>query len=80
MNFLMLSCKKASALIDKKTLLGLTLKERVMLKMHTAMCTACTAYNKQSRFIEHALHEHFNTGTEQLNTKELKAQIISKLN
>ena len=80
----MLSCKKAAALIDKKPLFGLTLKERVMLKMHTALCTACTEYKKQSKFIEHALHKHFHTITEEGNTiienKELKAQIISKLN
>lgn len=55
-----------------------------MLKMHTAMCTACTANKKQSRFIEPTQHKHLNTGTGLFNiiieNKELKAQIISKLN
>ncbi len=82
MNYLMLSCQKASALLDKKDFFGLTRKEKVMLKMHTAMCDACTNYKKQSELIDKILHKHFHTITEEVNTiienKELKAQIISK--
>ena len=82
-NYLMLTCQKASALIDKKNLLGLTRKEKVMLKMHTAVCKYCSAYQKQSKIIDHALHKHFHSINDGVNViienKELKEKIISKL-
>ncbi len=83
MNFLMLSCKKAAALIDKKTEVKLSWKENMQLHMHTSMCDACTAYKKQSRFIDKALHTYIHAIREGINTtienKALKEQIISKL-
>ena len=79
----MLSCKKASALIDKKSLFGLSRKEKVMLKMHTAFCDACTAYQKQSKLIDKILHTHIHSDSEEnsslIENKELQKQIISKL-
>ena len=82
MNFLMLSCKKASALIDKKSLFGLTWKEKVMLHMHTSMCDFCTAYQKQSKLIDGVLHKHISASEKNIllvENKELKEKIISKL-
>ena len=83
MNYLMLTCQKASALIDKKNLLGLTRKEKVMLKMHTSVCKYCTAYQKQSEIIDLALKKHFHSINDGANViienKELKEKIISKL-
>ncbi len=83
MNFLMLSCKNASALIDKKHLFGLTLKEKGMIKMHTTICSACTAYMKQSKLIEKFLHAHIYSDNginlPVIENKELQKQIISKL-
>lgn len=83
MNFLMLSCQKASALIDKKNILGLTMKEKVMLKMHTSMCDFCTAYQKQSLLLDKFLEHHIHTDSKNIlliENAELKEQIISKLN
>lgn len=48
MSTLMLSCKKASELIDKSDIQGLSLIERVQLSMHTSMCKGCQAYHHQS--------------------------------
>ncbi len=83
MNFLMLSCKKAAALIDKKAEVKLSWKENTQLHMHTSMCDACTAYKKQSMFIDKALHNHLHALSQGIHTtienKELKEQIISKL-
>ncbi len=82
-NFLMLSCKNASALIDKKSLFGLTRKEKVMLIMHVAFCDACAAYEKQSRLIDGILHTYIHSHSEAnfpvIENKELQKQIISKL-
>ena len=84
MNYLMLSCKKATALIDKKSLFGLTTKEKMMLKMHISMCDFCTAYQKQSLLLDKFLHNHIHSenGNNSLliENNELKEQIISKLN
>jgi len=78
----MLSCQKASALIDKRPLFGLTSKEKIMLKMHTVMCDACTAYVKQSELIDQLMHTHIHTDNESelpvAENADLKKRIISK--
>jgi hypothetical protein len=51
----MLSCQKATLLIEKSNGISLSYVERVKLKMHLAMCNKCSAYQKQSLFIENAL-------------------------
>ncbi|HVT86974.1 MAG TPA: hypothetical protein VHD35_17355 [Chitinophagaceae bacterium] len=83
MNFLMLSCKKASALIDKKAETKLSVKENIQLHLHTSMCDACTAYLKQSKMISEALHKHLHDhedeGTPLINNKDLQDKIISGL-
>ena len=48
----MLSCKGASTLIEKKHRQKLSLKEKLMLFIHKAMCRACTQYEKQSLLLE----------------------------
>jgi hypothetical protein len=83
MNKVMLSCKKATELIDKRTVVKLTIKEEVMLWMHTGMCTACTAYQKQSKVIDHLLHKHIEQADEQnvplVTNEELKRKISAKM-
>lgn len=83
MNILMLSCKKASDLIDKKSAVKLSMKENVMLHMHTAMCDGCKAYQKQSRILDELLSKHIYTTDEtqvpQIINNKLKQQIISKI-
>lgn len=84
MNFFMLSCKKASELIDKKSVVDLSMQEKIQLRMHTSMCDACTAYQKQSKILDTLLHNHVH-GSDELKVQliensELKSKIISKLN
>jgi hypothetical protein len=57
MNLLMLSCKKATELIDKKIHTGITRRENVQLHMHTLMCNACRNYEKQGHLIDTAIKE-----------------------
>lgn len=78
----MLSCRKTSELIDKKSLIKLSWKENLQLNMHTAMCDGCKAYEKQSHILDNILHKHIHTDDSQvpqIENKELKDQIISKL-
>jgi hypothetical protein len=83
MNRLMLSCRKASELIDKKSLIKLSWKENLQLNMHTAMCDGCKAYEKQSHLLDNILHKHIqfkdDSQVPQIENKELQDQIISKL-
>lgn len=55
MNILLITCKKATELTEKRTHFGLTIPETIRWRMHLAVCTACRTYEKQSRFIEQAL-------------------------
>lgn len=59
----MLSCHKATLLIEKSHARPLSFVERVKLKMHLAMCDKCAGYQKQSLIIENALksnHQSFS--------------------
>lgn len=83
MDAMMLSCQKAAALIDRKSLFNLSWKESIQLKMHTGMCTACTNYLKQSKAIDLFLEKNIsladNSGIPHMVNDSLKEKIISKL-
>lgn len=83
MNFLMLSCKKATELIEKKSLFKLTLAEKVQLRMHISVCDACKDFEKQSGMLDTAIRYHYvkrdASEVPQTENKPLKKKIISKL-
>lgn len=56
----MLSCVKATQLIEQKSMDGLTMKDSLRLSMHVAVCSACRQYQKQSALLNDALSNHFN--------------------
>lgn len=80
MNTLMLSCKKATELIEKQQLIPLRFAERLQLKMHKKVCSACSNYEKQSVFIDKALNNRFTNAVpeEYLGTAS-KERIIDRL-
>ena len=82
-NFLMLSCRNAAALIDRKAEVNLSWRENVQLYVHKMMCDACTAYEKQNKLIDKAQHKYFHAMDEDVNVlienKELQKQIILEL-
>jgi hypothetical protein len=84
MNWLMLSCKKATELIEKKLLIKLSFKENVQLQLHKSMCNACTAYEKQSKKMDELFHIHINSDGDQIpgavQNEDLKEKIINALN
>jgi len=82
MNTLLLSCKKACELIDKQSVIKLSVKEKVMLHVHTSVCDGCKSYQKQSKLLDEFLQYHVQgneTNVPQIKNNELKQQIISKL-
>ena len=58
MKILMISCKKATELIEKKLYFDLSFKEKVKLNIHTTMCNACKNYELQSIAIDEALQQY----------------------
>jgi uncharacterized protein CbrC (UPF0167 family) len=83
MNWLMLSCKKATELIEKKLLVKLSFKEKIQLEMHKSICNACTAYEKQSKKMDELFHNHFQnidaTQPEATINEGIKKRIIDTL-
>ncbi|MBG6109711.1 hypothetical protein H4V97_003063 [Flavobacterium sp. CG_23.5] len=61
MRILLRPCKKTTELIDKQMFTPLTLKEKVQLQAHKAMCGTCNAYEKQSKLLEDLIGKWFAT-------------------
>ncbi len=55
MNWLMLSCEKATFYVVKSRFKPLTAKEKAQLKMHLAACKDCSTFEKQSKMIDEQL-------------------------
>lgn len=55
MNLIMLSCRKATLLIEKSHTQPLSFIDKVQLRMHLAICDKCAGYQKQSLLIENIL-------------------------
>ena len=85
MQLIMLSCKKATELIEKKLLIKLSFREKVQLKMHKSFCDACTAYEKQSKLIDKLLSKHIHEESNDIKSdsvvenEELKKRILDKI-
>lgn len=81
----MLSCKKATELIEKKLLIKLSFRERAQLKMHKSLCDACTAYEKQSKLMDELIGNRIYEDSDGLKSnevdenEELKKKILDKL-
>ena len=76
----MLSCKKATELIEKRLIIKLSIIEKIQLKMHTAVCSQCSTYEKQSEIIENSISKIQQASKEKLKlSSEKKEQILKQL-
>jgi len=50
-----LSCREASRLLSEAMDRDLKLSERVALRYHLVICTACTRFNAQVQFLRRAM-------------------------
>ena len=79
-----LSCKKATLLIEKRIYFKLSLIERIQLRLHMSLCDACVKYRKQSwllhKILKHIDHDHQpgNTSSDP-SIEELKKKISNQL-
>ncbi len=76
---MMLSCVKATELMEMKEHVPLGLLKTMQLHMHTAMCSGCRNYMKQTKLINQLLNKMFNSTPATPGTDELEAEIIKKL-
>lgn len=84
MHLIMLSCRKASELIEKRLIFRLSMKEKIQLKMHTSVCEACSHYQKQSEKLDHLIKEHLQYESERSESKhkaneDLQNKIIKSI-
>lgn len=79
MHILFLSCLKATELIEKKFHFSLSARERLQLKIHKMMCSACSLYEKQSIFLERGISLSQKEQPTPEEIKELKLAISEKL-
>ena len=79
MRFFMLSCLKATELIEKKLNSGLSSSENIKLHMHTSLCSACRNYEIQSREIDKAIKSSLKGNKDDVDMNDLKSKIINRL-
>jgi hypothetical protein len=79
MNAMMLSCIKATELMDMKEFETLSFINNLQLKMHTSMCSGCRDYMKQSKLLNQLLNKSRSTSVVVENTKELEEPNTKKL-
>ena len=78
---IMLSCYKATELVEKSNFSGLSAMEKIRLRMHLSVCDACKKYQKQSALLNQLLTES-PTGKNTLEESEvekLNDTIIKKI-
>lgn len=74
----MLSCKRATELIDKKIHFKLSKKESFQLVIHKSMCDACKAYENQSKMIDNVLKQEqsrFENSSKYRPTEQFKTNL-----
>jgi hypothetical protein len=82
MRILLRTCKKSTELIDKQMLSSLTLKEKIQLQAHKAICQTCNTYEHQSKLIDGLIGQWFAPNQSNGSMKMVEARkltIIEKL-
>lgn len=53
-----LSCRRASALMEKKQNFSLNYFEKLQLKWHKSLCDPCTQYEIQTEYLDRVMEKH----------------------
>lgn len=82
-NGIMISCKKATELVDMKQAGKIGFISKIKLKMHLLMCNACKTYEKQSlllaKMFDKSLHKSKNINPDPNEMIKLKRKIKANL-
>lgn len=70
-----LSCRKATFLIEKRLHVPLSLVEKWQLKLHLRLCKFCTAYEEKAVFLDSVMKQEAEKelGRCRFQTKEVEA-------
>ncbi len=79
MNKLLLSCLRATELIEKKLHFNLSGREKLQLRMHKMVCNACSNYEKQSVLIDKGISDIQEREISIDDVEQLKQSIANKL-
>ncbi|MDO6437951.1 hypothetical protein Q4534_11055 [Cyclobacterium sp. 1_MG-2023] len=81
MSQLLLSCKEATFLIEKKMVSPLTFTQRLRLGVHLKLCKVCSAYESQSETMNKALEKWVKEGAlSKTLPSKIKSDILEKIN
>lgn len=75
---LLISCRESTRLSERKLLIGLTLLEKIRLRLHQRLCAVCKNYEDQSRIIDKALQQE-NAPLLYRIDPETKERILTKI-
>lgn len=79
MNAIILPCRKATELIEKKRHCRLEGMEGIQLKMHLSMCRYCSRYFKQAALIDRLINRLPQILPLSADTSDLEERIINEL-
>jgi len=72
-------CKSVTLLIEKSKMTPLSIKEMISLKIHLAMCSPCSDYNKLSKQFDQLFENSTNEVEENFILSEDKKKAILDL-
>lgn len=78
MSTLMLSCRKATELMERRSMQPLSAVERMRLWMHKQACAGCRAFSKQSETID-ALMAARDTVFTEVKSDPLEERILKTI-
>lgn len=77
---MMISCRNATELIDKRHAIGLTRMETVKVRLHTMMCDLCHRYEQQSQHLERFMKMELDTSApKQIPSDKRVTSLIEKI-
>ena len=71
-HFFVLSCEKATLLMEKELQGSLSLLERIQLKVHLSICPDCTCYRVKSRFLDSCINKSTTDFEADFTQKEIE--------
>ncbi len=79
MHLIVLSCLKATELIEKRMDHKLNFVQNLQLTMHKSMCKACLDYEKQSFILDDVLKHPLHKDVVMIDLDKFKSEIIAKI-
>ncbi|TLX77533.1 hypothetical protein E9993_02525 [Labilibacter sediminis] len=79
MHILLLSCFKATQLIEKDKEGGLSVIKKMQLSVHKSMCKACALYEVQSDILDQAIQKISDRTINEQSVDDLKKSILTKI-